>query len=97
MDHQKIALKDDLYDGEDAEDAEIMKSIQYAENALGQKMNTPKRVAQERWQPVKYDVEEIQIDHELINDMIHHPNGTGKNQKNSEPTTIIVDSNAKAP
>jgi len=29
--------------------------------------------------------------------MIHHPNGTGKNQKNSEPTTIIVDSNAKAP
>jgi len=49
MDHQKIALKDDLYDGEDAEDAEIMKSIQYAENALGQKMKTPKRVAQERW------------------------------------------------
>ena len=28
-------------DGPDAEDAEIMKSIQYAENALGQKMSTP--------------------------------------------------------
>jgi hypothetical protein len=49
MDHQKIALRDDLDDGPDAEDAEIMKSIQYAENALGQKMKTPERVAQERW------------------------------------------------
>ena len=67
-------------DGPDAEDAEIMKSIQYAENALGQKMSTPQRVAQEGWKPVKYDVEEVQLDHDIINDMIHHPNSSG--QKN---------------
>ena len=54
-----------------------MKSIQYAENALGQKMSTPKRVAQEGWKPVKYDVEEVQLDHDIINDMIHHPKSLG--------------------
>jgi len=54
-----------------------LKSIQYAEKALGLKMSTPKRVKQEAWSPIKYDVEEVQIDHDIINDMIHHPNGTG--------------------
>lgn len=63
-------MNDDLDDGEDAEDAEILKSIQYAENALGQKMGTPQKVAQEGWHPVKYDCEEVQIDHDIINDII---------------------------
>jgi hypothetical protein len=41
VEHNKVALKDDLDDGPDAEDAEIMKSIAYAEKAMGQKMGTP--------------------------------------------------------
>ena len=69
-----------------------MKSIAYAEKAMGQKMGTPQRVAQEGWKPVKYDVEEVQIDHEIINDMIHHPNGTG--EKAGQPTISIEDSKA---
>lgn len=89
----KVALKDDIDDGPDAEDAEIMKSIAYAESALGQKMSTPKRVAQEGWKPIKYDVEEVQIDHEIINDMIKNPNGTGEKAKQ---TSISIE-DSKAP
>jgi len=36
-------------DGPDAEDAEIMDSLKSAENELGVRMVTPKRVAQEGW------------------------------------------------
>jgi len=40
-------------------------------------MKIPARVKQEAWQPIKYDVEEVQISHDIINDMITHPSGTG--------------------
>ena len=36
-----------------------MKSIAYAESKLGAKMGTPTRVATQKNQPVKYDVEEV--------------------------------------
>jgi hypothetical protein len=72
-----------------------MKSIAYAENALGQKMKTPERVAQEGWKPIKYDVEEVQIDHDIINDMITHPKGDGKISSKSDATIIMEDSKLK--
>jgi len=56
-----IKSRDDIMDGPDAEDNEIMDSLKQAENELGVRMVTPKRVAQEGWKPVKYDVEELQI------------------------------------
>lgn len=51
---------DDLFHEEDNEDAEIMKSIAYAEKKLGKKFDTPKPVQQEnKFAPVKYDVETL--------------------------------------
>ena len=60
-----VGLNDDL-DDPDEEDNEIMKSIAYAEATLGTKMKTPERLKQEPWKPVKYDVEEVMFDHNLI-------------------------------
>ena len=58
---QQIALRDDIMDGPDAEDNEIMESLASAEKSLGVKMKTPNKIPQEGWHPAKYDVEEVQI------------------------------------
>jgi hypothetical protein len=50
---------DDIFGAQESEDKEIMKSIAYAENKLGVKMATPKRVETAKNAPVKYDVEDI--------------------------------------
>jgi len=57
--HQKEAVqREDIFNEEENEDAEIMKSIQYAENKLGSKMGTPQVInAGQRRAPLKYDVE----------------------------------------
>ena len=57
---------DDLMKSNEYEDSSIMKSIASAERMLGTKMATPKKVAQESFKPVKYDVEDVSIDHSLI-------------------------------
>ena len=48
---------DDVLGQEDHENSEILKSIEFAENQLHSKMNTPSVVKQESWKPVSYDVE----------------------------------------
>ena len=65
---------DDLRNSNDNEDAEIMKSIAAAEKIHGHKMATPQKVAKESWQPVKYDVEDVQIGHGLIQGLIDSAN-----------------------
>ena len=50
---------DDLFQQEENEDAEILKSIAYAEKKLGSKMGTPQRVATAKGQPIQYDVETL--------------------------------------
>ena len=52
------AKDDDIFNEENAEDQEILKSIAYAENKLGSKMSTPQVVKQENpHAPIKFDVE----------------------------------------
>lgn len=47
-----------------------MKSIAYAESKLGAKMGTPQRVATQKNQPVKYDVEDVaQVKSEQLGSM----------------------------
>ena len=79
-----------------------MKSIAYAEATLGKKMGTPKKLKQEGWKPVKYDVEEVQLDHEIIQNMILHPNDPGtelaKNKvKTNEPIVIMSEKKEAKP
>jgi len=50
---------DDLFHAEENEDAEILKSIAYAEKKLGSKMGTPERVPTPKGQPIMYDVETL--------------------------------------
>lgn len=55
--HRQDYYDDDpLLGGEEAEDAEILKSLAYAEKKLGAKMGDPKQVAANRG-VVTYDVE----------------------------------------
>jgi len=56
---------------EEDEDKEILKSIEFAEKALNQKMATPKVVPGEKWQPVKYDVEDVQrLESNIVNKFV---------------------------
>lgn len=56
---------------EEDEDKEILKSIEFAEKALNQKMATPKVVKGESWQPVKYDVEDVQrMESNIVNKFV---------------------------
>jgi hypothetical protein len=52
--------QEDMFSEEHNEDAEIMKSIAYAEKKIGQKMDTPKKVRDpdQPFAPVKYDIEQ---------------------------------------
>ena len=47
-----------------------MKSIATAEKMHGTKIATPKKVEQESFKPVKYDVEDVSIDHSLIQGLL---------------------------
>ena len=53
---------DPLTGGEEAEDAEILKSLAYAEKKLGSKMGTPKKMPSKRGQPIMYDIEATSTD-----------------------------------
>ena len=69
----RMRNRDDIMDGPDAEDNEIMDSLKQAENELGVRMVTPKRVAQEGWAPVKYDVEELQLNSRMMEAPVADP------------------------
>ena len=66
---QAVKLNDDLFD-EGEEDKEIMQSIAYAEKKMGKSMGTPKKVhdPDHPYAPVKYDIENVQIDAQLRGD-----------------------------
>lgn len=57
--HHKQDYYDDdpLLGGEEAEDAEVLKSLAYAEKKLGKHMGTPKEIKTRRGAPVMYDIE----------------------------------------
>lgn len=63
--------QEDMFSEEQNEDAEIMKSIAYAEKKIGAKMNTPKKVRDpdQPNAPVKYDIENVSthIDFQNLN------------------------------
>ena len=56
--HQDFYDDDPLLGGEEAEDAEVLKSLAYAEKKLGKKMDTPKVLASTRGM-IQYDVEKM--------------------------------------
>jgi hypothetical protein len=58
---------DDLFNADENEDNEIMKSIAAAEKQLGTKMKTPTAFKEHPWSPLKYDVEEglVQVDSQI--------------------------------
>ena len=56
--HQDYYDDDPLLGGEEAEDAEVLKSLAYAEKKLGKKMDTPKVLASTRGM-IQYDVEKM--------------------------------------
>ena len=53
---------DDIFGAEDSENAEIMKSIAYAEKKMGRPMGTPKALPRVVNRPIMYDVEQVQLD-----------------------------------
>ena len=54
---------DDLFDNEEHDNREIMNSLASAEKAIGQKMDTPKKVRdpEQPFAPVKYDIESAMV------------------------------------
>ena len=66
---QAVKLNDDLFD-EGEEDQSIMQSIAYAEKKMGKSMGTPKKVRDpdQPYAPVKYDIENVQIDSQVQGD-----------------------------
>lgn len=53
-----VQIKDDDLFDDGSEDRDILASIKSAESQLGAKMPTPKKLQQEKFRPVKYDVED---------------------------------------
>ena len=66
---QAVKLNDDLFD-EGEEDQSIMQSIAYAEKKMGKSMGTPKKVRDpdQPYAPIKYDIENVQIDSQVRGD-----------------------------
>lgn len=62
--------QEDMISDETNQDAEILKSIAYAEKKIGVKMDTPKKVRDpdQPYAPVKYDIENVQIDSQVRGD-----------------------------
>ena len=61
---------DDIFGAEDNENAEILKSIKYAEKKMGREMGTPKALPRVANRPIMYDVEQVQIAQESLNDKL---------------------------
>jgi len=57
----QLGDSDDILD-EGAEDREIMASLASAEKSMGKTMKTPTAFKEHPWSPLKYDVEEVQLD-----------------------------------
>jgi hypothetical protein len=72
-----LIKKEDMFNEENSEDQEILKSIAYAEKQLGHKLGTPSPVRQSgSLLPVTFDDESVntKIDSSIINCMIQSGN-----------------------
>ena len=67
---QAVKLTDDLFDEEESDNKEIMQSIAYAEKKMGKSMGVPHKVRDpdQPYAPVKYDIENVQIDSQVRGD-----------------------------
>ena len=61
---------DDIFGAEDSENAEILKSIKSAEKLMGREMGTPKKLPRVANRPIMYDVEQVQIASESLNEKL---------------------------
>lgn len=61
---------DDIFGEDDREDKEILASIKSAEKLMGREMGTPKKMPRVANRPIMYDVEQVQLASESLNEKL---------------------------